>query len=149
MQHYCMDDITQRTNCTLHIPTINRSTRVVYAVVSPVVPREVIHGMQIRASYAKVQVEQVEKKIMGLVLDIPRGDAETPRPPSPHQYHRTPSMTPPSRLPLRAPSFSPVWIQARVQLDLWIIQVLHLHLHNHSGIRLLRLPCPRRKSGAV
>jgi len=78
LQHFPVDDITEKTACALHIPAGNLTTRVAFTVVSPVEDPEpaVIHGNQIRAGYARVGVDRVEKDYMELDVEIPGGDGE-------------------------------------------------------------------------
>jgi hypothetical protein len=70
MDHYPVDDITKKTSCELHVPMKNISMKVAVGYVLPSGPRQTWHGREIRAGYAKVGVDAIERGYESLDLDV-------------------------------------------------------------------------------
>ena len=126
--HYPVDDITEKTECELHMLMKNISFKVAVGYALPNEPGASYHLGQIPAGYARVGVDAIIPGFEALELDYPGGDDETtlgqvkhgfvlwnkkyivlpgsaPRPPTPPS--RSPPPTSPPFLPQRDPSASP------------------------------------------
>ena len=73
---YPVDDITENTNCELHVKITNISMKVADAVAFINPPEATFHCNPIPAGYAHVLVDEVADQYSGLELDIPGGDEE-------------------------------------------------------------------------
>ena len=121
---YPVDDITENTNCELHVKITNISMKVADAVAFTNPPEATFHCNPIPAGYARVLVDEVVDQYSGLELDIPGGDEEHTlgdakhriilwrkdyiifrRPPTPH--HPTPRRSPPPSQQTPAPPSPP------------------------------------------
>ena len=74
--HYPVDDITEKTNCELHMSMKNISFPVAAGYALPNQPGATYHVGQILAGYARVGVVKVMPGFQTLELDIPGGDDE-------------------------------------------------------------------------
>ena len=74
--HYPVDDITEKTNCELHMPVKNTSCPVADGYTLPNQPGATFHSGQIPAGYARVGVTKVKPRFQVMDLDIPGGDDE-------------------------------------------------------------------------
>jgi hypothetical protein len=77
MARYPMDDIRERANCQLHQSTKNIPIKVTVGFALPSEPGACLHGGQISAGYARVEVDKVMKGCETLELDIPAGEGDT------------------------------------------------------------------------
>ena len=71
-----MDDITEKTNCELHMPMKNINCLVADGYALPNQPGATFHSGQIPAGYARVRVTKVKPGFQVVELDIPGGDDE-------------------------------------------------------------------------
>ena len=72
-----MDEITARTPCELVTPVGKKTKVVAQAIAEVPVQGGLIHGVEILAGYARVQVDRVEPGWEDLDLEIEGGDGET------------------------------------------------------------------------
>jgi hypothetical protein len=70
MDHYPMNDITKKTSCEMHVPMKNISMKVAVGYVLPSGPGQTWHSREIRAGYARVGVDAIERGYESLDLDI-------------------------------------------------------------------------------
>jgi hypothetical protein len=77
MDRYPVDDIREKTNYELHQSMKNISTKVVVGYALPCGPREVWHGREIRAGYARIGVNAIVLGYESLELDIPGPEEQT------------------------------------------------------------------------
>ena len=71
--HYAVDDVTERTDCELHMPFVNISMKVAIGYVLPNGPE----ADEIPAGYARVYVDEILPGMDTLSLEIPGVDGET------------------------------------------------------------------------
>ena len=113
-----MDDITEKTNCQLHMPMKNISCPVADGYALPNQPGAIFHFGQIPAGFARVGVTKVRSGFHSMDLDIPGAEGEktlgevelgivlwkkkyivfpnsAPRPPTP-PVRNSPQQSPPS-----------------------------------------------------
>jgi hypothetical protein len=76
MDHYPMDDITKKTSCEMHVPMKNISMKVAVGYVLPSGPGQTWHGCEIRAGYARVRVDAIERGYESLDLDVTAPEEE-------------------------------------------------------------------------
>ena len=76
LDRYPVDDITENTNCELHVKMKNIPIKVADAVAFTNPPKATFHCNPIPAGYARVLVDEVVDQYSGLELDIPGGDDE-------------------------------------------------------------------------
>ena len=131
--HYPVDDITEKTNCELHVPMKNISYPVAKGYALQHQPGATFHFGQIPAGYARVGVTKVMPGFHSMELDIPGNDDEktlgevehgivlwkkkyiiftdsTPRPPTPPGRNLSPKSPPAFRddwVPTASPSPAP------------------------------------------
>jgi hypothetical protein len=77
MDRYPVDDIRDKTNGEMHQSMNNISMKVEVVHALPYGPREVRHGCEIRAGYARVGVDAIVPGYESLELDIPAPEEET------------------------------------------------------------------------
>jgi hypothetical protein len=70
MDHYPMDDISEKTSCEMHVPMKNISMKVAVGYVLPSGPEQRWHGREIRAGYARVRVDAIVPGYESLELDV-------------------------------------------------------------------------------
>ena len=142
-----MDDLTERTDCELHMPTRNISLKVAVGYALPNQPGASYHLGDIQAGYARVGVDEIVPGFETLELEIPGGEEERtlgevkrgfvlwnkkyivfpgslPRPPTP-PYSSPPqqqSQPLPERDPSASPSRSPPHEEAPVK---WLPRKRH------------------------
>jgi len=76
-ERYSVDEITTRTPCELVTPVGKKTKVVAQAIAEVPVQGGLIHGVEIPAGYARVQVDRVEPGWEDLDLEIEGGDGET------------------------------------------------------------------------
>ena len=76
LDRYPVDDITENTNCELHVKMKNISMKVADTVAFTNTPEATFHCNPIPAGYARVLVDEVVDPYSELHLDIPGGDDE-------------------------------------------------------------------------
>ena len=74
--HYPVDDITEKTDCELHMSMNNVSFKVAVGYALPNPAGASYHLGGIPPSYARVGVDEVVPLYANLELDIPGGDGE-------------------------------------------------------------------------
>lgn len=74
--HYPVDDVTEKTNCEIHMPMGNISFMVASGYALPNQPGATYHGGQIPASHARVGLSTITPGCQSIELDIPGGEGE-------------------------------------------------------------------------
>ena len=76
MDRYPVDNITEKTNCELHLKMKNISMKVATGFALPCGPGVLWHGNEIPAGYARVGVDEIQRGYEELDLDFPTPEGE-------------------------------------------------------------------------